>query len=98
MAIFYEDIPDNVGDSAEPHLERPQTRYIRNSTDQAINQIYEWILTQKMLWVATAPLSAAGHVNVSPKGGEYFGLYVDILSRKRDGCKKAHRNLNFPQN
>lgn len=36
-----------------------------------------WILTQKMFWVATAPLSASGHVNVSPKGGEYFGVIDD---------------------
>ncbi|KAI7274727.1 hypothetical protein KC345_g6894 [Hortaea werneckii] len=36
--------------------------------------VYQWILQQKVFWVATAPLSAAGHVNVSPKGGEYFGL------------------------
>jgi hypothetical protein len=27
--------------------------------------------------VATAPLSASGHVNVSPKGGLYFGLLDD---------------------
>jgi len=30
-----------------------------------------------MFWVATAPLSADGHVNVSPKGGPYFGLLDD---------------------
>ena len=36
--------------------------------------IYQWILLQKMIWVATAPLSKSGHINVSPKGGEYFGL------------------------
>lgn len=34
----------------------------------------QWILEQKIFWVATAPLSAAGHVNVSPKGGQYFGV------------------------
>jgi hypothetical protein len=35
----------------------------------------EWIKQQKMFWVATAPLSANGHVNVSPKGNEkYFGV------------------------
>ncbi|KAK4235743.1 hypothetical protein C8A03DRAFT_46178 [Achaetomium macrosporum] len=34
----------------------------------------KWIPEQKMFWVATAPLSASGHVNVSPKGGQYFGL------------------------
>jgi hypothetical protein len=39
--------------------------------------LMKWILEQKMFWVATAPLSASGHVNVSPKGGLYFGLLDD---------------------
>ena len=39
--------------------------------------LVKWILQQKMFWVATAPLSASGHVNVSPKGGLYFGLIDD---------------------
>lgn len=53
--------------------------------------IYQWILQQKMLFVATAPLSADGHVNVSPKGGQYFGLidektfwYMDLSG---SGCE-----------
>lgn len=33
-----------------------------------------WILQQKLLYVSTAPLSGSGHVNVSPKGGPYFGV------------------------
>ncbi|KAF2279118.1 uncharacterized protein EI97DRAFT_394093 [Westerdykella ornata] len=33
-----------------------------------------WILDQKMLLVATAPLSPSGHINVSPKGGQHFGI------------------------
>lgn len=33
-----------------------------------------WILAQKMFCVATAPLSGRGHVNISPKGGAYFGV------------------------
>jgi len=44
-----------------------------------------WILEQKVFWVASAPLSADGHINVSPKGGQYFGIvdsttfwYVDL--------------------
>lgn len=38
----------------------------------------EWILKQKLFYVATAPLSASGHVNVSPKGGQqYFGVIDD---------------------
>ncbi|WPG98018.1 Hypothetical protein R9X50_00080200 [Acrodontium crateriforme] len=34
----------------------------------------KWILEQAMFWVATAPLGGRGHVNVSPKGGKYFGV------------------------
>ncbi|KAG4436851.1 hypothetical protein IFR05_007657 [Cadophora sp. M221] len=44
-----------------------------------------WILEQKVFWIASAPLSASGHINVSPKGGQYFGIvdaqtfwYVDL--------------------
>lgn len=39
--------------------------------------LIQWILEQKVFWVATAPLSGAGHVNVSPKGGEDFGVLDD---------------------
>ncbi|KAH8896434.1 pyridoxamine phosphate oxidase family protein [Thozetella sp. PMI_491] len=38
------------------------------------DSLRDWILAQKMFWVATAPLSGKGHVNVSPKGGQHFGL------------------------
>ncbi|EDY83282.1 pyridoxamine 5'-phosphate oxidase family protein [Verrucomicrobiia bacterium DG1235] len=31
-----------------------------------------WIEKQKMFFVGTAPLSAAGHINLSPKGGDSF--------------------------
>ncbi|KAH8785477.1 hypothetical protein F5883DRAFT_87257 [Diaporthe sp. PMI_573] len=36
--------------------------------------LFKWILEQRMFWVSTAPLSASGHVNISPKGGDYFGV------------------------
>ncbi|KAI2632788.1 pyridoxamine phosphate oxidase family protein [Xylaria nigripes] len=39
--------------------------------------LVDWMLTQKVFWVSTAPLSGSGHVNVSPKGGnsrEGFGI------------------------
>jgi hypothetical protein len=42
--------------------------------EQIPDSLIKWILEQKMFWVATAPLAAAGHVNISPKGGEYFGV------------------------
>lgn len=35
-------------------------------------ELAAWIAQQQMFFVATAPLAASGHVNVSPKGGEAF--------------------------
>ncbi|EKM77584.1 hypothetical protein AGABI1DRAFT_77080 [Agaricus bisporus var. burnettii JB137-S8] len=36
--------------------------------DEIPDFIIPWIKEQKLFWVATAPLSPEGHVNVSPKG------------------------------
>jgi hypothetical protein len=39
------------------------------------DSLKSWILTQKMLWVGSAPLSGDGHINISPKGGpDFFGV------------------------
>jgi hypothetical protein len=38
------------------------------------DSLMPWILAQKVLWVSTAPISQKGHINVSPKGGPYFGI------------------------
>ena len=35
-------------------------------------ELAAWIARQRVFFVATAPLSADGHVNASPKGGEAF--------------------------
>lgn len=35
-------------------------------------ELAEWIGRQKIFFVGSAPLSADGHVNISPKGGEAF--------------------------
>ena len=35
-------------------------------------ELRQWIEKQKMFFVSTAPLSAEGHVNCSPKGGDSF--------------------------
>lgn len=35
-------------------------------------ELAEWIAKQKLFFVATAPLSKEGHVNLSPKGGDTF--------------------------
>lgn len=48
-------------------------------------ELNTWLAQQKMFFVATAPLSAGGHVNCSPKGGDTFRVlgprevgYVDL--------------------
>ncbi|KAF5309058.1 hypothetical protein D9619_013586 [Psilocybe cf. subviscida] len=38
--------------------------------DELTPSLAEWMLKQQMFWVASAPLSADGHVNISPKGVE----------------------------
>ncbi len=35
-------------------------------------EMAEWIRRQQIFFVGTAPLSEAGHINVSPKGGDSF--------------------------
>ena len=63
--------------------------------------ISRWILQQKMFWVATAPLSETGHVNVSPKGGgsDYFGLldnktfwYLDLSGSGNETLSHLYEN------
>lgn len=60
-----------------------------------------WILEQKVFWVATAPLSASGHVNVSPKGGSYFGIldektfwYMDLTGSGNETISHLHEPNN----
>lgn len=36
--------------------------------DKIPESLIPWVLKQEVFWVATAPLSEDGHVNVSPKG------------------------------
>ncbi|MCW2609718.1 MAG: hypothetical protein JWM15_964, partial [Cryptosporangiaceae bacterium] len=33
------------------------------------DRLRDWLLSQPVVFVATAPLAGDGHVNVSPKGG-----------------------------
>jgi len=37
-------------------------------------ELAAWIAEQRMFFVATAPLSPNGHVNISPKGGDAFRI------------------------
>ncbi len=50
------------------------------------HRLAEWIESQKMFFVATAPLSAEGHVSLSPKGLDTFRIlnetdvaYLDLV-------------------
>lgn len=40
--------------------------------EQIDGELAAWIAKQKLFFVASAPLSEAGHVNLSPKGGDSF--------------------------
>ncbi|KAH7346048.1 hypothetical protein BKA66DRAFT_576667 [Pyrenochaeta sp. MPI-SDFR-AT-0127] len=60
-----------------------------------------WMLEQKMLWVGTAPLSGSGHINISPKGGQQFGIidertfwYMDLTG----SGVETHAHLHEPGN
>jgi hypothetical protein len=62
---------------------------------------FSWILKQKMFFVGTAPLSATGHVNLSPKGGPYFGLvnekqfwYMDLTGSGNETISHLHEPGN----
>ena len=55
-------------------------------TDTILEHHKEYIAHQKMFFVATAPLSAEGHVNLSPKGKDCFAVlssnrvaYMDLV-------------------
>ena len=63
--------------------------------------LMQWILQQNVFWVATAPLSGRGHVNVSPKGGQYFGLidektfwYQDLTGSGNETISHLHEPGN----
>lgn len=56
--------------------------------DEIPDFLIDWIPKQEVFWVATAPLSGEGHVNVSPKGlqGTFHiesptrGMFTSIVS------------------
>jgi hypothetical protein len=65
------------------------------------SSLQTWILEQKVLWVASASLSASGHVNVSPKGGQYFGIvdsktfwYLDLTGSGIETLSHLHEPGN----
>lgn len=77
--------------SARSHHPHIYTAKMGHFYETIPENIYNWILEQKMLFVSTAPLAASGHVNVSPKGGQYFGLIDDktfwYMDLSGSGCE-----------
>jgi hypothetical protein len=54
-----------------------------------------------MLWVGTAPLSSDGHINISPKGGQNFGIvdsrtlwYLDLTGSGVETTAHLHEPGN----
>lgn len=65
------------------------------------NSLVPWIKEQQMLWVGSAPLSGEGHINISPKGGQNFGIldertfwYMDLTG----SGVETHAHLHEPGN
>jgi hypothetical protein len=58
----------------------------------------EWIHTQHMFFVGTAPLAEQGHINVSPKGGQLRVLsplrvaYADVTGSGAEGIAHLREN------
>jgi hypothetical protein len=48
--------------------------------DEITKDLEAWIEKQEMFWVASAPLTADGHINVSPKG--HAGSFHIVNSHK----------------
>jgi hypothetical protein len=63
--------------------------------------LIKWCMVQKLFWVASAPLTGDGHVNVSPKGGPYFGIpdektfwYLDLTGSGNETISHLHERGN----
>jgi hypothetical protein len=52
--------------------------------DQIDEELTSWIDLQRVFVVSTAPLSAEGHVNCSPKGGDCFRVIGPRLIAYQD--------------
>ena len=67
--------------------------------DTIDDELDAWIRRQKMFFVATAPLSADGHINCSPKGGDYFRIigprevaYLDLTGSGIETVAQVQEN------
>jgi hypothetical protein len=69
------------------------------SYDSIPDHLGEWLADQPVWFVATAPLAADGHVNVSPKGGDGFRVldpttvaYLDLTGSGAETVAHVREN------
>lgn len=67
--------------------------------DHISDEFKTWIDAQHLFFVATAPLSAEGHINLSPKGGNAFRVlsatqvaYLDMTGSGNETSAHLHEN------
>ena len=67
--------------------------------DSITDEFKTWIEAQHVFFVASAPLTADGHVNLSPKGGDAFRVlassqvgYVDYTGSGNETSAHIHEN------
>ena len=55
--------------------------------------LVSWLLEQKVFYIASAPLSGEGHVNVSPKGvSDKGGPFFGVIKESKDGSPLPSRD------
>ncbi|KIW22765.1 uncharacterized protein PV07_11031 [Cladophialophora immunda] len=56
--------------------------------------LVQWLLEQKVFYIASAPLSGDGHVNVSPKGvSDKGGPFFGVLKEPKNGSPAADKRV-----
>jgi len=67
--------------------------------DLITDELQRWITKQHLFFVASAPLTAAGHVNLSPKGQDSFRIlsphqvaYLDMTGSGNETSAHLHEN------
>jgi hypothetical protein len=100
--------PGNVASRVDAHATRPHPQDIEELKmariyDEIDEHLASWIAEQAMFFVASAPLAADGHVNVSPKGpigslrvlGPRSVAYLDIVGSGAETIAHLRENARI---